>query len=39
MASRFDLVVVLQKGKVVEQGSFAELNQDNTRLHALLNAA
>jgi len=39
MANRFELVLVLQKGKVVEQGSFAELNQENTRLHALLNAA
>lgn len=39
MANRFDQVLVLQKGRVVEQGSFAELNKENTRLHALLNAA
>lgn len=39
MASKFDRVVVLDDGRLVEEGAFDDLNQDGTALHALLESA
>jgi ABC-type multidrug transport system fused ATPase/permease subunit len=38
LAERFDRVLVLRHGRVVEQGSFAELNQDGSELKRLLDS-
>ena len=38
MAEQFDHVVVMQHGRVVEQGTFAELNKPSTTLTQLLDA-
>jgi len=35
---RFDKVIVMRAGKVMEQGTFDELNRDGTSLHELLKA-
>ncbi|MEQ9640642.1 MAG: ABC transporter ATP-binding protein [Alphaproteobacteria bacterium] len=35
-AERFDRVLVVKQGRVVEQGSFAELNQEGTELQQIL---
>jgi ABC-type multidrug transport system fused ATPase/permease subunit len=37
MAERFDEVLVMRQGRIVEQGTFAELSQDETYFHELLN--
>jgi energy-coupling factor transporter ATP-binding protein EcfA2 len=34
-AQRFDHVLVMQRGRVVEQGDYAELNKDGSALHEL----
>ena len=39
MAQKFDTVLVMRQGKVVEQGVFEELNRDGTFLHELLSVA
>ena len=36
LAEKFDRVVVLKEGQIVEAGSFAELNREGTYLHNLL---
>ena len=38
MAERFDTVVAMHQGKVVEQGSFTELKQDGGIFSKLLEA-
>ena len=35
LAERFDETIVLDGGKVVEQGAFAELNRPGTVLHRM----
>ncbi len=37
-AERFDHVLVMRQGQIVEQGSFDELNRDGSALHALVAA-
>jgi putative ABC transport system ATP-binding protein len=37
-AQRFDHVLVMQRGRVVEQGDYAELNKDGSALHELVAA-
>ncbi len=37
-AERFDHVLVIRNGRIVEQGSFSELNRDGSALHALVAA-
>ena len=37
-AERFDHVLVMQRGRVVEQGDWAELNKDGSALHGLIAA-
>ena len=37
-AERFDHVIVMRQGRIVEQGSFGELNRDGSALHALVAA-
>ena len=37
-AERFDHVLVMQRGRVVEQGNWAELNKDGSALHGLIAA-
>jgi putative ABC transport system ATP-binding protein len=37
-AERFDHVLVMQRGRVVEQGDWAELNKDGSALHELIAA-
>lgn len=39
MASKFDRVIVLDEGRLVEQGSFDELDKDGTALRGLLESA
>jgi putative ABC transport system ATP-binding protein len=36
LAEPFDLVLVVRQGRVVAQGSFAELNQDGSELKRIL---
>jgi ABC-type multidrug transport system fused ATPase/permease subunit len=38
-AARFDHVIVMRHGQIVEQGRYDELNHDGSALHALLAAA
>ncbi len=38
LASRFDQILVLRNGKVVEKGSFEDLNRDGTALSELMQA-
>ena len=37
-AERFDHVLVMQRGRVVEQGDYAALNKDGSALHELIAA-
>jgi ABC-type multidrug transport system fused ATPase/permease subunit len=37
-AQRFDHVLVMQRGRVVEQGDYAALNKDGSALHELIAA-
>ena len=37
-AQRFDHVLVMRRGQVVEQGDYAELNKDGSVLHELVAA-
>jgi len=39
MASRFDRVIVLDDGRVAEDGAFGELDKDRTALRGLLESA
>jgi len=39
MASRFDRVIVLDDGRVAEDGAFGELDKDGTALRSLLESA
>ncbi len=39
MASKFDRVIVLEEGRLAEQGSFDELDKDGTALRSLLESA
>ena len=39
MASRFDRVIVLDDGRMAEEGSYAELDKDGTALRGLLESA
>ena len=36
LAERFDRILVVQEGRIVEQGSYAELNREGTEFHRLL---
>ncbi|MCZ6483273.1 MAG: ABC transporter transmembrane domain-containing protein [Alphaproteobacteria bacterium] len=38
LAREFGRVVVMESGKIVEQGTFAELDREGTRLHELMSA-
>jgi ABC-type multidrug transport system fused ATPase/permease subunit len=38
-AERFDVVLVMERGKLAEQGAFAELKSNGGPLHKLLAAA
>ncbi|MGI9510878.1 MAG: ABC transporter transmembrane domain-containing protein [Geminicoccaceae bacterium] len=38
LAKRFDLVLVMRQGRIVEQGAYDELNHDGTALHAMVAA-
>ena len=37
-AEQFDHVLVMQRGRVVEQGDYAELDRDGSALHELVAA-
>ncbi len=38
LAREFGRVVVMEAGRIVEQGTFAELDREGSRLHELLSA-
>ena len=38
LAEGFDLILVMRNGRVVEQGSYSDLNKDNTEFHGMLAA-
>ena len=38
LAEKFDHILVMRNGKVVEQGSYTDLNRDNTEFHGMLAA-
>ncbi len=38
LAARFDHVLVMRQGRIVEQGAYDELNHDGTALHAMVAA-
>jgi len=38
LAKRFDHVLVMRQGRIVEQGAYDELNHDGSALHAMVAA-